>query len=369
MRKIYLLALPVVMLTACSDEPKGNDGQGGDDIQPSTGFYLLNQGNMGTNDASIDYYDFATGELTLDFFTRQNPSVVLGLGDVGNDLAIYEGKMFAVINCSNKVEIMEATTCKRLGQVDIPNCRYIAFQGNYAYVTSYAGPVEFGQGAKQKGYVAKIDIPSMTETDRCEVGCQPDGIGISGGKIYVANSNGYTGQNEPGTVSVIDIATFKVEKELTMGINLNLVKVDSEGKVWISSRGNYADVESAIYCYDPASGSITCFPVANSMMTVCGDMLYAVGMNFDMSTFSYTRSYNEINTRDQIVSVNSWKGSKEFEEMVYPYGIAVDNENGDIYMTDANDFVTAGYLYCFDKEKKFKWRRRAGIIPCSIAFL
>ena len=68
------------------------------------GFYLLNQGNMGSNKATLDYFDYTTGIYTKNIYAATNPNVVSELGDVGNDLAIYGNKLYAVINCSNFVE-------------------------------------------------------------------------------------------------------------------------------------------------------------------------------------------------------------------------------------------------------------------------
>ena len=148
------------------------------------GFYLLNEGNMGSNKATLDYYDYASGVYTRNIYGNANPSVPKEMGDVGNDLKIYGSKLYAVINCSNKIEVMDVATTKRIGQIDIPNCRYIRFHEGYAYVTSYAGPVEIRPDYTQKGFVAKIDTATLQEVDRCIVGFQPDELEIVDGKIY-----------------------------------------------------------------------------------------------------------------------------------------------------------------------------------------
>ena len=79
-----------------------------------------------------------------------------------------------MINCSNKIEVMDAKTTRRIGQIEIPNCRFIQFHGKYAYVTSYAGPVEIRPDYSQKGYVAKVDTATLQVVDKCIVGYQPD---------------------------------------------------------------------------------------------------------------------------------------------------------------------------------------------------
>jgi len=105
------------------------------------GFYLLNEGNMGMNRASIDVFNYTTGNYTTDIYSERNPSVVKELGDVGNDIKIYGNKVYAVINVSNKVEVIEKWSAKRIKKIDIPNCRYVSFYKDKAYVSSYSGPV------------------------------------------------------------------------------------------------------------------------------------------------------------------------------------------------------------------------------------
>ena len=127
-----------------------------------------------------------------------------GLGDVGNDLQSYGGKLYAVINCSHFVEVMDVRTARHITQISIPNCRYITFHKGYAYVSSYAGPVQIDPNARL-GYVAKIDTVTMQVMDTCTVGYQPEEMVAVGKKLYVANSGGYRVPNYDRTVSVLDL--------------------------------------------------------------------------------------------------------------------------------------------------------------------
>jgi hypothetical protein len=70
------------------------------------GFYLLNEGNMNMNKASLDYLDYTTGQYRRNIYNQTNPDVTKGLGDVGNDIGIYGSKVYVVVNVSNKVEVL-----------------------------------------------------------------------------------------------------------------------------------------------------------------------------------------------------------------------------------------------------------------------
>lgn len=334
------------------------------------GFYLLNEGNMNSNKATLDYYNFRTGRYTRNVFAFANPNVPKEMGDVGNDLGIYGSKLYAVINCSNKIDVMDKNTVKKIGQIDIPNCRYIKFYGGYAYVTSYAGPVELSPEYTQRGYVAKIDTATLQVVDKCLVGFQPDELDIVNGKIYVANSGGYMVPNYENTVSVIDIDTFTEDSRIEIAINLQCCKADSRGMLWLSSRGDYYDNQSRLYVYDTRHQRLAkTLDLRVSNMWLDGDSLYVIGAQFSYVTMNYETTYAIINTltMEQVSSKFITDGTDAV--IVMPYGIAVNPITKDIYVTDASSYVDAGRLYCFSSDGIKKWYVRTGDIPAHFVFL
>ena len=249
-----------------------------DSLSSFSGLYLLNEGNMGSNKCTIDFVDFVQGQYARNLYAERNPNVVKELGDVGNDIEIYGSKMYAVINCSHKVEVLDARTCKRIGQVDIPNCRYVAFDGGYAYVSSYVGPVGIDPNA-QLGAVFQVDTATLEITAEVTVGYQPDELVVQDGLIYVANSGGYRKPNYDYTVSVIDIATMTQIRKIPVGINLHRVRADRYGKLWVSSRGDYKSVPSRLFVLekDKRTGRMEVndtLDIPCSEMEICGDSLY-----------------------------------------------------------------------------------------------
>ena len=341
-------------------------GQDGYTLQ---GFYMLNEGKMGTNKSTLDYMDFSTGVYTRNIYATANPNQPMELGDVGNDLAIYGSKLWAVINCSNKIEVMRAKDAVRIGQIDIPNCRSIVFHKGYAYVTSYAGPVEIKPDYTQKGFVAKIDTATLQEVGRCVVGFQPDGIAVSGDKLYVANSGGYMVPNYENTMSVIDIASFMEVKKVKVAINLNHVIADKHGNVWVSSRGDYYNVKSKLYCYNPSKGVVTdSIDTPVSAMTLKGDSIYIVSSAWSNITMSDVASTAIVNTATRSKVIDGFVAADIMTALKKPYAIAVNPVNGDIYITDAGNYVTPGWLYCLKPDGTQRWRQRTGDIPAHFAF-
>ena len=334
------------------------------------GFYLLNEGNMGSNKATLDYYNFRTGHYTRNIFGFANPNVPKEMGDVGNDLGIYGSKLYAVINCSNKIDVMDKNTVKKIGQIDIPNCRFIKFYGGYAYVTSYAGPVEINPDYKQRGYVAKVDTTTLQVVATCLVGFQPDELDIINDKIYVANSGGYMVPNYENTVSVIDIDTFTEEKRIEIDINLQCCRADKHGNLWISSRGDYYDNPSRLFVYDTRHERLLkTFDTEVSSMWLDGDSLYVIGVQFSYVTMQNEISYALINTSTlEILSKHFITDGTE-QEITMPYSVAVNPITKEIYVTDAKDYISPGRLYCFSPEGVKQWDVRTGDIPAHFVFL
>ena len=332
------------------------------------GFYLLNEGNMGSNKSTLDYMDFTTGEYHRNIYAAVNPTVPKELGDVGNDLKIYGSRLYAVINCSNKVEVMDAATARRIGKIDIPNCRYIQFHKGYAYVTSYAGPVNIDQHYEQIGYVAKVDTATLQVIDRCLVGFQPDELEIVDGKIYVANSGGYMVPNYENTVSVIDIETFTEIKRIEVDINLHHLRADRHGKLWVSSRGDYYEHPSRLYWIDTATDTYGGkLEVAASHFHLDGDSLYIYSAEFNYNTFEYKTTYGIVDVvKKELVTSNFITDGTE-KQFGMPYGIWVHPYTKDIYITDAANFVYPGMVICYGKDGKKKWQVRAGDIPAHFA--
>ena len=341
-----------------------------DAIREIKGFYLLNEGNMGSNKSTLDYYDYATGVYHRNIYADANPAVPKELGDVGNDIAMYGSKLYAVVNCSNKVEVMEAASARRLGQVDIPNCRYISFHGGYAYVTSYAGPVELKPDYKQTGYVAKVDTATFEVVDRCLVGFQPDELEIVGGKIYVANSGGYMFPNYESTVSVIDLASFAETKRIEVARNLHRLRADRHGNLWVASRGDYYAQPSRLYCIDmQADKLVDSLDIAVSDFYLDGDSLYLYSVEWSYVAMASVTTYGIVDVaRREIVSRRFITDGTE-QQIKIPYGILVHPQTKDIYVTDAKNYVSPGALYCFDRNGRQKWNVRTGDIPAHFALM
>jgi hypothetical protein len=349
------------------------------------GMYLLNEGNMGSNKATLDYLDLSASDSTVHYlrniYSERNPSTVMMLGDVGNDCQIYGSRLWLVINCSNKVEVARASDAVRIGKVNIPNCRYVTFKDGYAYVSSYVGSVkETGVGSQESdsplGSVYKVDTLTLEKVDSCAVGYQPEEMAIVGNKLYVANSGGYqgmTGQGYESTVSVVDLHTMRETDRINVAANLHHVKADHYGQLWVTARGNYVDEPSSIWWLQQNADGKTVVgghldqPVSD--LCIVGDSLYFYGSQWSEIMLKNTVTYGIINVRTHQMVSTSLSDTPEISKIRMPYGIIVNPLQRDFYLMDAKNYVSSGELLHFLPDGTFDWKVKTGDIPAHAAFL
>lgn len=374
-RRIWLLALigGVVLTTGCRKEIPMIRSEVDYVTMPTAperieGFFLVNEGNMGSNKCTIDHFDARTGGYQRNIFPERNPGVVKELGDVGNDIAIHDDRLYVVVNCSNLVEVMNVHTAEHIGSVTIPNCRYIVFDGDRAYVSSYAGPVQIDPEARP-GKVVEIDTRTLTITREVVVGYQPEEMVITGGRLYVANSGGYRYPNYDRTISVVDLESFEVVNTIDVAINLHRMELDRFGRIYVSSRGDYYGTGSDIYVVDVATERVIGrLGLAASEMCIDDDRLYVISTEWSYTSNSNEVSYAVYDTAEERIVSRSFITDGTEKQIALPYGLAVNPETKEIYVCDATNYVTPGYLYCFTPGGELKWRVRTGDIPAHIAF-
>ncbi|MDR3061681.1 MAG: YncE family protein [Dysgonamonadaceae bacterium] len=386
MKRLFLYIAFITLFVACRDDEHmvvaeyqvipGNSNP----TSQITGMYLLNEGNMGSNKCTLDYLDFTNSIYIRNFYPERNPTVVKELGDVGNDIQIYGNKLYAIINCSHKMEVMDARTGIRIGQVEIPNCRYVRFYRGYAYVSSYVAGVQIDPNAPF-GAVFKVDTTNLQITDKVTVGYQPDELEVLGEYLYVANSGGYRVPYYDNTVSVIELERFKQVKKITVGLNLHRIRADKYGKLWVNSRGNYNDiyspygsVPSQLFVLEKKIGTndmvvTDTLNIPCSNMALHGDSLYIYSYEWDNERNDGTPSYAIVNVHTKKLTSHNFITDGTEKEIKMPYGINIHPETGDIYVTDAKNYVSTGTLSCYDKYGKRKWRVQTGDIPAHMIFL
>ncbi|GHV04533.1 hypothetical protein FACS189416_3010 [Bacteroidia bacterium] len=308
------------------------------------GLFILNKGNWGENNASISFYNFADKTVIADIYKIVNGS---GLGDTAEQMLIYGSKVYVTVTGSNRLVVLDQTGTliksiepKKDGAPQSP--RALTADGGKVYVSYYDSHT-----------VAALDTASLNITGEIAVGRYPEQLTVTGGKLYVANSGG--GDFETGyakTVSVIDIATFKVEKEIEVIINPTQIVADSQGDLYVVSMGNYGDVPATLQRIDAKTGAVSTLGNATTI-TLVNDKLYAMDAPWGATNIQY-KKYNVLTEK-----VESEKFITDGTSIGAPGKVAVDPLTEKIYITES-PYGSTGTIYAFTADGKLEYKFDTG---------
>lgn len=292
------------------------------------------------------------------------------IGDTPEDILYVPSRNILVItvNWSNIVYFITPTGELLAQTENVPNCRHIATDGDYVYVTSYAHTTALGE-VYTKGYVAKISLDDFQVKSTCEVGYEPEGIAYYNGSLFIANTGGYAfsenhdyehhlSQVDAETMSEVD--TFNiVNSKGEFVINLYGELSQSGEFICFNSPGDYYDVEPSIVIFNCETKEYTVYeeiPATYNTTLVSGNF-FVIGSYFTYNTGSYVYCVATINPKTQ----ECVKGMYELPSgdytaicdslvniMTNPYCAYQNPYTGHLFMTDATSFASPGRVYEID---------------------
>jgi hypothetical protein len=347
---IMFAMLAATLLASCSKD----DTVPVEVVKKTTGIYLLNSGKMGNNNASLSYYDFTSKKVTSNLFASLNGKKI---GDTGNDMVIYGGKMYIGVTNSSIIFVTDLSG-KLLKEITVKgekanlSPRHFSTVGGKVYVSYF------------EGYAGQIDTTTFN-VNTVKVGAMPEGIFYISGKVYVANSDGY---NFPygTTVSVLNAATMKVTKEINVANNPQTFHLDSDGELYLISWGDYGKIPASLQKINPSTDAVTPIKevVPTNMAIGKDNKAYIISSVYD-ANWKQTIKYYLFDTKtDKVV--------KEFvssDVVKNGYCIFTDPTNGYVYI-GCSDYVSNGDMYIFMPDgtlvEKFD---TGGLNPIKVCYL
>lgn len=261
--------------------------------------------------------------------------------------------MYIIVNVSSTLEVVNPKSGESIKKLDLKTekggrqPRYIVFNKNKAFVSNFDGTV------------AVVDTTTLSIEKYIPVGRNPEQMAVANGKLYVANSGGLDYPNYDKTVSVIDLNTLTETKKITVGDNPRAVVADQYGDVYVLSSGNYGTIKASMAIIDSKTDAIKSqSDFSGGAIVIHGDYAYITASGGAVKLFNVKTETLE---KPNFIA----DGTK----ITTPYGIAVDDLTGEVFVSDAKNYITNGEVFCFDKYGNKKYSIKAGINPNNIVFI
>ena len=347
--KTAMLVMALGAFTACSndDGPKIPEGP----IAPVNGAYVINTGNSGANNGTIQWYDRDQKTVSADLFAAANGA---GIGDA-QDLCIYGSKIYITCTNSAKIEVVNRADFTRIQTLKLSNGeqsispRYMTATGGNVYFTAYDGTV------------SRLDTTSLSITGKIEIGDHPEALTSANGKLYVNLSN-YNSDGTGKYVAVVDIATFKKTKNLNVLLNpYDVCTTGEDGKVYFISCGDFSgNPAQTLQCIDPQTDQVTEICPA-SKMAMKDNKIYIIYAEYYEDAAPKSISVYDMNTKQTTQFAN-------YSDFSNPGNIVVDPATGDIIIID-QPFSVLNDIYVYGSDGVLKKKLETGYYPTNMRFV
>ncbi|MDR0894697.1 MAG: hypothetical protein LBN06_05275 [Prevotellaceae bacterium] len=356
--KNVIMALTVMCLIAtfssCEKESNEPEPPIVEPVETVPGCYILNTGNWGKNDASVQWYEPESNTVSADLYAEANGE---NLGDVAQDLIVYGSKVYITCNGSAKLVIVDKRDFKLLKSISLTNDAGQPVNPNY--LTATDGKVFF---TSNDGSVNRLDTLSLDITGKLALNGFPAALTSAAGKLYI-NMNDYMFDGSGKQVAVVSVASFDQPKYLDVVLNpYDTCLTGSDGNVYFISQGHSDGTPPphTLQRIDPATDIVTELFEA-SKMAMHGDLIYYYYFEYG-KTLEHISVYN-IKTE----TTTDFLPKEQLTDIATPNFIEVEPQSGDVYI---GNFIYGSKddLYIYASDGTFKRKVETGIYTTKVVF-
>lgn len=347
-RIVFLL--PILVLFSCKKETKPSSHE---THALSKGMLVLNEGLFQMNNASMTWVDWNTGSSNGNFFFQKANR---DLGDTGNDMKRYGGKIYITVSVSSTIEVLDAFSGASIrhismqhgGQAKQP--RNMACSHGYVWITCF------------DGYVDVLDTNTLEVVKRIPVGRNPEDLTISGERLFVTNSGGLNAPVYDSTVSVIDLNLQTELHRVTVGKNPGAIVTDSEGEIYVITRGDYGSLPPRMHRFHRDAQQVEeTFPFDATGLSRFGQNLLITNFNGTTHEATLTRFDALTETMDQTPFL-------DLSDVGTLYGVYSNPAKHELYLLDAYHYTNEGFVHVFSEQGAFIRKWPVGLNPTALLF-
>ncbi len=345
-RGIIILVIASLFLS-CS---KNNDPIPSSGTYKKGSLFIVNEGNYSSANSTLSNYDPVNDSVVNEIFYRANDAP---LGDVAQSITFHNDMAFITINNS--------------GHVYVTNCSDAVFIDK---IENLSSPRDVLIVNNQKAYISDLYSREMVifnpetfkKTGSIVIGKSTEAMVLKDEKVFVSNWSGYNQSTINNTIMVIDSNTDNVVDSIIVGIEPESMVLDKNNKLWVLCSGGFMNDENPTL-WEISTESLEVehkytFGIKESnpnnlQVNGNGDILYFLNDGL----FKMSIEDNNLPVNPTIES-----GQTNY------YSIGIDENNGDIYLSDAGTYNKNGHIYRYDKSGQSISSFETGIIPGTMKF-
>ncbi len=349
----FLIIISLALVSFSCKKPVAEDSELPASL--GNGLLTLNEGLFQQNNSTLTWYDLHTHKTHYQVFESKTG---LGLGDTGNDLAVYGDKIYIVVNNSHILHVIDRKSGELIKHLSLTNNnsgsspRQIRFYGEFAYVSAFDGSI------------FKIDTTSISIQNIVLAGNNPDGLCVVDDKLLVSNSGGLTTGGD-STVSVFQLPNMDEIERITVGRNPGRIVQDDFGNLFVVARGNYTSIPTRLVKLNPTN-----WQVIESLELEVGSMVAVNGK-------LYLTHYNSSQGTSKLMVMNSQTMAIEQENIVGHlnietlYGIQYMQILGQdvLVLSDAKGYINQGKVMVIDLNGHLLFEYTSGLNPNKTIFI
>ncbi len=341
-RILFCVTASVLLFVSCKKDIPPVSEKSTTISQGNNGVYITNEGNFQFGNAMVSYYADGMTDAVEDLFQPANHRP---LGDVCQSIYLFNRKVYIIVNNSGKIEVVNPSTFVSTATISgLKSPRYfLPVSNSKAYISDmYANAISV------------VDLNSNTVTGTIPCPGQTQELLLAYGKVFVTNEHS-------NKLYVINSSNDMISDSIIIGYGSNSIVEDKNSKLWILCAGKSGNPKASLHRINPVDNTIE------------------YSWSFDKKTDSPWR-LNINGGRDILYFLNKNCYGMAVTDTLLPsteliasngrnfYGLGINPNNGNIYISDAIDYVQRGKVYIYKPDGNVVTNFLAGIIPNSFYF-
>lgn len=337
--KLFIIASILLLVCSCiKDKPEPQENPT-ITLSNAQKIFIVNEGNFMSGNASVSLFDSGNNSFVENYYSAQNNQQ---LGDVAQSMKKINNEYYIVVNNSGKIVVCDLNFKHKRSISGFVSPRYILPVSNQkAYVSDlYANAISI------------VDLNTGSKTGSIACSGWTEQMVVFYNKVFVSNVNS-------NYLYVINAINDQLEDSILIGSGCGSLVIDKNDQLWALTAGATSQ-PAKLWKINPLNiNNKTAFNFNT------GDKPGSLCINGSKDTLYYLNSgICRLTIGNPVLQAPLIeKGNKNF------YALAVNPRNGDVYVSDALDYIQKSNIYSYKSGSgELRNQFKGGIIAGNFYF-